>query len=79
MNVGELSTCSQIPGDGIIIGNEECDDANIDNDDGCNSTMEIETGWECPVAGSPCNVICGDGLTVGTENCDDGSDDGIGC
>jgi cysteine-rich repeat protein len=35
-------------GDGRTLGpNEECDDGNLENGDGCNSTCKIERGWKC--------------------------------
>jgi fibro-slime domain-containing protein len=38
--------CSSICGDGLVIG-EECDDGNVDPDDGCSATCTEEVGWTC--------------------------------
>ena len=53
-------------GDGMVGGDEECDDGNADNTDDClNSCME---------------PYCGDGLVAKDEECDDGNtDDDDGC
>ena len=49
-------------GDGILEGDEECDDGNTDNGDGCDENCALEP------------VECGDGLVGGDEECDDGDD-----
>ena len=55
-------------GDGDVIGDEECDDGNLDDGDGCSSTCRIEA------------AVCGDGNRDASEQCDDGNnDDGDGC
>jgi len=41
-------------GNGIIDGDEECDDGNIDSGDGCSSTGTIEEGYECVGEPSVC-------------------------
>jgi cysteine-rich repeat protein len=49
-------------GDGVLNGDEECDDGNAAQNDACLPTCEF--------------ARCGDGFThVGTEQCDDGDDD----
>jgi cysteine-rich repeat protein len=69
--------CSEC-GNGVVDSGEECDDANLLDDDGCSSSCTIETGWDC--AGTICTEICGDGLVVGIELCDDSnSTGGDGC
>lgn len=62
------------------VGSEECDDANQDSNDGCDSGCQFEAGFNCD-ANLPtvCTPICGDGIVVGTEICDDGLDDLEGC
>ncbi|CAD8081934.1 unnamed protein product [Paramecium primaurelia] len=45
-------TCKSICGDGIVVGEEECDDSNNKNQDGCNSQCKIEPNYQC--AGSSC-------------------------
>ncbi len=56
---------------------EQCDDGNQEDDDGCNSSCEIEDGgslvWLCPVPGLGCG-LCGDGIVQPIEACDDGVD-----
>jgi fibro-slime domain-containing protein len=75
-----VNTC----GDGIVAGNEECDDGNTTSNDGCSSTCAVEPGFTCPTAGQACKRIeyCGDGavnLDLG-ETCDDGNTvSGDGC
>ena len=66
------STCVLQPcGDGVIINNEECDDANYEKNDGCTDCL-IEEGWECP--DNKCSVIYGDGIRIKDfEECDDGN------
>ena len=39
-------------GDGIILGNEECDDNNDVNGDGCSSTCLEELGYQCGYNGT---------------------------
>jgi len=67
-------------GDGIINGNEQCDDGNVVSDDGCSRDCQIEPGWRCPVPGKRCVPQCGDGIIRGYETCDDGNTiSGDGC
>jgi cysteine-rich repeat protein len=64
---------------------EQCDDSNTDNGDGCSSTCQIESGFECTsveAALSSCNLICSNGNTEVSESeeCDDGNvADNDGC
>jgi cysteine-rich repeat protein len=44
--------CSEICGDGLNLGINECDDGNKIDGDGCSSICQIEPGWKC-VGGSP--------------------------
>jgi cysteine-rich repeat protein len=71
------------PGDGIVeAGVEECDDGDLDNGDGCSSTMTIEPGYMCTGSPSVCTPIgtAGDGVVDAGEECDDGDlDNGDGC
>ena len=70
-------------GDGIIAGNEVCedDDAPPANGDGCSDTCQLEPGFKCDMPGQPCEpTFCGDGIPEGSEQCDDGNNDfGDGC
>jgi cysteine-rich repeat protein len=65
----ERGTCipaSEYCGDGVVNGEEECDDANEITDDGCNNSCVIAS--------------CGDGELQTGEACDDGNtDDEDGC
>ncbi|CAK71424.1 unnamed protein product (macronuclear) [Paramecium tetraurelia] len=39
--------CVHICGDGIKVQNEQCDDGNLENNDGCNQQCQIEEGYQC--------------------------------
>ena len=80
--------CSTLCGDGIIIGNEKCDDGNTNDHDGCSSACTIEPcnlncscdGWVHPWVNGSCSTLCGDSLLRGQEKCDDGNtNDHDGC
>ena len=69
-----------ICGDGTILEAEACDDGNRTSGDGCDSSCQIETGFDCLGEPSTCSEICGDGLIVGGEACDDtNTNPGDGC
>ena len=52
---GEGATsCFSVCGDGLLVGNEECDDHDTDSDDGCSSVCTIEDGYLCPTPGADC-------------------------
>ena len=70
--VGGKTVCTEPCGNGIKTANEACDDANIDNGDGCTSQCEVEAGFDCDFsqATTSCESICGDGLIVGSETCE---------
>ncbi|MEO8700603.1 MAG: Ig-like domain-containing protein, partial [Kofleriaceae bacterium] len=74
-------TAGPICGDGVITAPETCDDGNPPaNGDGCDTSCQEETGFDCTGAPSTCAAICGDGLTRGTEQCDDNNaDETDGC
>ncbi|CEM17594.1 unnamed protein product [Vitrella brassicaformis CCMP3155] len=62
----------QVCGDGIVSGNETCDDGNEASLDGCSATCQEEDGWLCMTPGQLCSpLVCGDGLLAGSEQCDD--------
>ena len=76
--------CNTTCGDGVLAGEEECDDENTADVDGCSSTCTKEIGWDCTdttCRQTSCTAICGDGLKVGIEACDDGNNtySGDGC
>jgi cysteine-rich repeat protein len=61
--------CTNVCGDGIVTGDEECDDGNNWDGDGCSAN--------CKKQGA---LFCGDGIVSGDEECDDGNTvDGDGC
>ena len=70
-------------GDGIIAGNEQCEDGDDppEGGDGCDANCLFENGFKCEVPGQPCEpTTCNDGVLEGTEACDDGNNDmGDGC
>ena len=41
-------------GDGIVNGEEQCDDGNKKNHDGCSSSFKVELGWTCSGSRSRC-------------------------
>ncbi|MCH8149859.1 MAG: DUF4215 domain-containing protein, partial [Planctomycetes bacterium] len=53
---GEPSVCTTTCGDGVNAGSEECDDDNLDDDDGCSSTCTVEDGCAC--SGEPSMCAC---------------------
>jgi cysteine-rich repeat protein len=74
------SLCFPICGDGLINGDEECDDNNTNNWDGCTSNCKFQVGYNCSEEPSLCSPICGDERIVGDEECDDGNTiNGDGC
>ncbi len=71
----EDEPCTEVVcGDGILGTGETCDDRNARSDDGCSSSCRIESGYVCPVPGSPCErePTCGNGVIEAGESCDDG-------
>ena len=68
--------------DGILAGDEECDDGGAAEGclDDCSGEQE---GWVCSNTAcglSSCSEVCGDGVRTSGEGCDDGNtDDADGC
>ncbi|HZU83248.1 MAG TPA: DUF4215 domain-containing protein [Polyangiaceae bacterium] len=65
-------------GDGVINGNEQCDDGNTTPLDGCSASCRLEPGFACAVRSTVPNSVChattcGDGHKEGFEQCDDGN------
>eukprot|EP00347_Sterkiella_histriomuscorum_P020690 403336851 len=63
---------------------EECDDGNLEDDDGCSSTCTIEPDTKCTTVEGALSVcvplICGNGKSNTGEQCDDSNQiDGDGC
>jgi cysteine-rich repeat protein len=90
-NGGGGDQCAPICGDGVIVGNETCDDGNTTNGDGCSSTCKREgstssdnsssrSGGSSSGNGSSTSAVCGNGRKEGAEDCDDGNTtNGDGC
>ncbi len=77
---GQESICSQQTtcGNGVREVGESCDDGNIDDEDGCNRTCQIEPGARCVGEPSMCDFgVCGDGSSDVTEVCDNGIYNGL--
>lgn len=73
-NLNNSNNAIPICGNGKLEGNEVCDDANTDNDDGCTGDCSaVEEKYACPVPGEACVriVVCGNGRIEGDETCDD--------
>ena len=64
---GGSDVCSEICGDGIRLdnGRVQCDDANVESGDGCDSNCNIESGWTCSGGSSSSRDMC-------TETCGKG-------
>ena len=60
--------------DGLIVGDETCEDDDTDDGDGCSASCQTESGWNCDGV-TPVSVCfsCGDGVIQPPETCDDGS------
>jgi cysteine-rich repeat protein len=59
-------------GDGVVTGDETCDDGGVIAGDGCSASCWVELGWACSVVPTVCFTSCGDGVRAGAEMCDDG-------
>jgi len=75
---GQVGKC----GNGRLDAGEQCDDANLNNRDGCTTGCAILTGWVCRNEPSVCRHYCGNGRVESSsgEQCDDGGTaNGDGC
>ena len=68
----EFYSCSsEVPpsdcGNSVLDEGEQCDDGNIYGGDGCSTTCQVETGWECTV-NTPPATIADPGFEAGTPN-----------
>jgi cysteine-rich repeat protein len=76
--------CQPLCGDGLIVGNEACDDGNAVSGEGCSSTCTVEVFYTCSGQPSVCvyngPAICGNRRIESPETCDDGNTrSGDGC
>lgn len=78
--VGQASQCSPICGDGIVVGDEKCDNGmNV----GCKNynCKKPDDGFTCTggssTSSSTCSGVCGDGIKTATEQCDNNNQ--LGC
>ncbi len=56
-------------GNGVVEQGEFCDDNNLNNNDGCSSTCQIEAGWICSGGLSVCvRTICNNGIDDDGDN-----------
>jgi cysteine-rich repeat protein len=79
----DASGCTEICGDGLVVGKEAkaggCDDMNAIANDGC-TNCAVDPSYFCSGAPSVCAKTCGNGMLDGTEACDDGNTTaGDGC
>ena len=65
--------CTWVCGDGLLGGEELCDDGNDLDGDGCSAACRVEAGFRCDSPGRSCTALCGDGIRVTAEGCDDGN------
>jgi cysteine-rich repeat protein len=85
----KADVCSEVCGDGRVVGSERgragfCDDGDSVSSDGCSATCTVECGFACtggsPAAPDTCISTCGDGKLAVDEECEDGNlVDGDGC
>jgi fibro-slime domain-containing protein len=71
-------------GDGVVTGDESCDDNNTVAGDGCAADCHnVELGYNCPADGGKCSpavVTCPNATIDPGEECDDGNSAGLdGC
>ncbi len=73
---GSCQRPAPVCGDGVVQGEEECDDGNTKGGDGCAADcLSIRIGFTC-IEGLPCDSVCGDAVIAGNEVCDDGNTKG---
>lgn len=67
----DTSSCiNNLCGNGVTDINEECDDGNQTDSDGCSSTCQVESGYECSGEPSTCTPLCGNNVLDDGEECD---------
>ncbi|MGE5786590.1 MAG: DUF4215 domain-containing protein [Myxococcales bacterium] len=75
--VGQICASTIVCGDGIVTGDERCDDGNLSPKDGCSSDCRtIEAGYTCPAIGGACSgaiTLCPNATIDPGEGCDDGN------
>ena len=59
-NKSRVKECKEICGDGINLGEYECDDGNLVNGDGCSNECKVESGYICHEGGLNSPDVCKD-------------------
>ncbi|MFN8641186.1 MAG: myxococcus cysteine-rich repeat containing protein [Candidatus Binatia bacterium] len=62
---GAIASAGIACGDGLVEGDEECDDAGVADGDGCSATCQVEICWTCAAGIPRCTIASG-------SLCDDG-------
>lgn len=65
-DAGRVDQRVSMCGDGVVEGSEACDDGNLDPNDGCSPTCQVE-------------MLCGNGQIDADEECDEAAADCINC
>ena len=55
-----MKECSEICGDGLNLGEYECDDGNLIDGDGCSSLCSVEEGFRCQGGNTTSADLCKD-------------------
>src|SRR5690606_36605099 len=82
---GEPCINTVVCGNGVLEGDEACDEGEEFTTEGCaEDCSAITDGWSCPRPAKSCVAlpVCGNGLRERGEQCDDAQDppeDGDGC
>ena len=59
-NDADPNKCSEICGDGLLVGTEDCDDKNNDDNFGCKNGCKsgAMNGWYCTASTTSTETIC---------------------
>lgn len=73
----DSDAAKSVCGDGVVEGEETCDDSNAKPGDGCSGICQREPGYTCPEEGGSCTrtSVCGNKIVDQGEACDDGNND----
>ncbi|MBU1219944.1 DUF4215 domain-containing protein [Myxococcota bacterium] len=75
----DTSSCNSDCRDGNVEPGEACDDGDSDNNNGCNNSCIVNSGWNCTGNPSVCTTTCGDDILAGSEVCDTNQLNGQDC